>query len=121
MSNARSIWTKIDRYPPLLVRLLAVGSDRRSLLTDDELVRRAGGALTLADVQRLSYTPSWDGVSVGTMRSFVLACGVDFSNPARMRSLNRALRTQSWVQRVRRDHNFPTYRRMLAQLLTHAS
>ncbi len=118
MSNSHSIWVKLDRYPPVLVRLLATAPwDRRYIMSDELIRRRSGGLLTLADIKRLSYAPNWEGIPVDKMRAFVLACNVDFSNRARMRTLNRSLRTNGWVSVVRRDRNFPEYRTMLAQLL----
>lgn len=114
--GAQSIWVKLERYPPVLVRLLAV-KDSHSLLSDEEIVARSRGALTLADVKQLSYEALWDDVPVAKMAAFVRACGVDFGDRQRMRALNRALRTKSWAARVRRDRNFPEYRTMLAQLL----
>lgn len=121
-NSSYSIWVKLDRYPPVLVRLLAVSPlNHRLLMHDEIIVRRSKGALSLGDVKQLSYAPSWHGVAVDKMKSFCLACNVDFADRARMRTLNRTLRSGAWVGTVRRDHNFPEYRVMLEQLLNHES
>lgn len=117
--NSYSLWTKIDRFPPALVRLLATSPrDRTHLLTDEEILRRApSGRLQLADIKRLSYASSWDDVPVRLMHEFCLACDVDFADPVRMKVLTRYLsRGPKWVH-LRRHKNWSEFRTMLAQLL----
>lgn len=88
MSNSWSIWTKLDRYPPVVVRLLAVRN--RVLLSDTEIATRA--KLSMSDVRHLNHLTSWDEVPVSKMRAFTKACGVDFANPVQMRRLNQNFR-----------------------------
>lgn len=113
MTPTHSIWVKLDRFPPVLVRLLA--TEGAQVLSDDTIVTRSG--LPLAEVKRLSYMRSWDDVPVGTMRRFCRACGVDFADARRMKVLTRYLsRRPKWVH-LRRHPSYPEFRRMLAQLL----
>lgn len=116
MSNSYSIWVKLDRYPPVLVRLLATNpSDRTQLLTDEQIRARSQGTLTLSDIKSLSYAPTWENVPVGTMRRFCLACGVDFAHRPTMRRLNRYLKTRPRFRHLTRDPNYPEYRTMLKE------
>ena len=118
--SSQSIWVKLDRYPPVIVRVLAKASPEL-LLTDEELVQRAGGKLSLADVKHLSYLPTWDHVPVAKMRAFCTAAGVDFAKPAVMRRLNRYLRSGSRFRHLQRDPKREEYMRMLAVYIDHES
>lgn len=104
MSKPHSIWIKLDRYPPLLVRLLARTAGGR-LMSDDEVLRRSKGQLDRSDLAYLAYALSWERVPVGQMRAFVIACGVDFADPARMRSLNRYLKTAAFRHLLRSENS----------------
>lgn len=116
--NSYSIWTKVDRFPPVLVRLLATRpGDRTTLLSDEEIVSRSGGTLRYGDVKHLSYLPSWDDVPLRVMRAFCRACDVDFADPARMRTLTRYLKGRPKWAHLRRHRNYPEFRRMLGELL----
>ena len=50
--TSHNIWLKLDRYPPVVCRLLATDNGR--LLTDTELSLKAG--LTMADIRHLSHS-----------------------------------------------------------------
>lgn len=85
------IWTKLKRFPPVLVRLM--GRDHRgNALTEAEIVAASNGALTRADIRRLSLLTSWDDVSVRHLESLCKVCGVDFANRDQIRNANRYLK-----------------------------
>lgn len=71
-----TVWTRADRLPPILIRLLA---RRRSgpPLSDLEIAERSG--LPLFTVATLSQCTSWEGVDLPTMRKFLAGCGLDFT------------------------------------------
>lgn len=121
MTNSHSIWVKLDRFPPILVRLLATRPPQYDqLMSDDEIVRRASRddvKLTLSEVKRLSWSPSWDGVPVGTMRAFCIGCDIDFADRDRMRTLTRYIGKSPKWRHLRNHDNYPEFRRMLALLL----
>lgn len=109
--TTRSLWTKLDQYPPVLVRLLAKHPDGR-VMSDTDIVRADPG-LSLAEVRRLSLLPDWQNVSVSLMRAFVRACRVDFANREQMRNANRYVTRDPKFRHLTRDPNFPAYREML--------
>lgn len=100
---------KIDRYPPVLVRLLARHGNGDAM-SDQDLV---GDHLSLAEVKRLSYLDSWDDVTVDLLFRFVTACGVDFTDPERLKVLNRYLKNPKF-DHLRRHAQWPEFRSMLA-------
>lgn len=108
--KSNSIWSKLDRFPPALVRLLAKHSNGTAM-TDANLVFDSG--LRLADVKRLSFLTSWDDVPVRDMECFVKACGVDFANREQMRNANRYITKDPKFSHLRRDKNFPAFKEML--------
>lgn len=104
-----TIWRKIDRYPPVLVRLLARHPDGTAM-SDQEI---ASPALPMAEVKRLSYLDSWEDVPVSLLYRFVSACGVDFADPKRMKNLNRYLKNPKF-EHLKRHTQWPEFRSMLA-------
>jgi len=113
VSTPHSIWAKLDRFPPVLVRLLAKNADG-SAMTDAQIVNAANSRVSLADVKRLSFTTDWDdAVSVRHCRNFVKACGVDFANREQMRNANRYISKDPKFLHLRRDKNFPAFKEML--------
>ena len=75
----------LEMFPPCCVRLLARTGGRNPVACSDVELSRASG-LPLSVVRWLSYQSSWDDVSVGDMRRFTRACGVDFGDRARMKT-----------------------------------
>ncbi len=116
--NSYSIWVKLDRLPPLLMRLMATHpQDRNLLMSDEMIVRRANTSdLRLEDVKRLSWLKSWDSVSIAQCRAFCAGCGIDFSDPIRMKNITRYLRNNPSWSHLKRDVRLPEYKQMLAQL-----
>lgn len=108
--TTRSLWAKLDQYPPVLVRLLARHPDGK-VMSDTDIARQPG--LTLAEVRRLSLLPDWHDVSVPLMRAFVHACRMDFCNREQMRNANRYINRDPKFRHLVRDPNFPAYREML--------
>lgn len=90
-------------------------------MTDEEIVAAAKGQLTLADVKFLSWLPSWDTVTVKTMRAFCLSCGVDFADRNTMRRCNRYLRNEPKFEHLKRSKEVEQHRQRLAEYLKHES
>lgn len=83
MPKPLSIGTKLDDFPPVVVRLLArhpakkVNGDPLAM-TDEDIARRA--KLLVSEVRHLSQLTSWDTVEVATMRAFLIGCGADLDD-----------------------------------------
>lgn len=60
-----SFWTKSEKLPPALVRLLAVGTNHRPL-TDDEIAQASD--LQPFQVFTISQALDWTGIDLPTMR-----------------------------------------------------
>lgn len=82
-------WKRLDRYPPVLCRLLA-RQKRGRPLTTREIAETSG--LPPAKVEAISESVNWDGVGVYEMRGFTKACGCDFTNQSDMRRVEDYLR-----------------------------
>jgi hypothetical protein len=98
----QNVWKRIDRYPPILVRLLA--RHPRSLpLTDAEIAQRSGGLLGPYQVGAISQALSWDRIAVGDMRAFLLACGFDICNRRDVKRVEVYLKTRASFRYLRRS------------------
>ena len=89
-------WSKLDRYPPLVVRLLAckrVPGKGKVAITDEEIATRSG--LALSEIKSLSWLASWDGVPVSRVRQFSEACGVFFNRRSSMRTTSNISRRRT--------------------------
>lgn len=106
-----TIWKKLRRFPPVLVRLLA--KDGRKALSDHEIVAASGGSLTIADVRRLSLLESWDAVTVHHLQAFTAACNVDLADRDRWRNAHRYIKAARF-EHLRRHPDWPLFRELLA-------
>jgi len=113
-------YKRVDRYPPVLVRLLArrprangSGNGTRPLTTD-EIARDSG--LTPAVVEGLSRSTTWKGVDIYTVRDFTVACGVDFTNPLHMKRLSQYLHSRGAFHYLRKNKQWDTYYRSLVAI-----
>lgn len=71
-------WSRrIDRFPPILVRLLA-RDPRGSPLTTKEISDRSGLVPLLVD--SISCATSWEHIDIPTYRAFCRACNLDLMN-----------------------------------------
>ena len=107
------IYERIDKYPPVLVRLMARkprangnGNGTRPLTTED-IADRSG--LPTSMVEGLSHATTWEGVDVYTVRDFTVACGVDFTNPLHMKRLAQYLQKRGAFHYLRKDEGWGTY------------
>ena len=110
MNKDHSIWTKLDRFPPIIVRLLGVMQG----ITDQEIERLTG--LGLENVKRLSWCPTWAGVTVSQVRYFSEANGVRFEDPACMRRWTRYLKNDPKVAALKKDPLYGEYLERLRDL-----
>lgn len=106
-----TIWKKLQNFPPVLVRLLA--KDGRNAMTDRQIVEASDGALTLADVKRLSLLDSWEEVNVRHLREFTTACRVDLSDRNEWRNACRYMKRPKF-EHLRTHQEWPYFRELLA-------
>lgn len=72
--------SKLDRFPPVVIRLLARDQHGRRVvaLTDAQIVHRSG--LSLGEVRHLSRQTSWGDITIDAMLAFCKGCGANFDN-----------------------------------------
>lgn len=86
----KSFWTRCERFPPLLCRLLARDGSYGPPLTSIELAQRTG--LSEFEILTLSDQVDWRGVDIYTMRKFTEACGLDFTDRVAMKRVHTYLK-----------------------------
>lgn len=117
---ALTIASKLERFPPVLCRLLARTKQpgRRGgvrALTAAEIATRA--RLPVAYVEVLSTATSWDHVPVQVMLTFSAACGVDFNSRADLRAQDSLMRrTTSLPPYLLASPEWPATLRHVAEL-----
>lgn len=67
------------RYPPIFCRLLAK-HPRGKPFTNDEIAQR--GKLSPDEVVLIAEQTSWESITIGAMRRFLVGCGIDFGSRA---------------------------------------
>ncbi len=113
-------YKRIDKYPPVLVRLMARkprasgnGNGTRPLTTV-EIAAKSG--LPESMVEGLSHSTTWKGVDVYTVRDFTVACGVDFTNPLHMKRLSQYLQKRCAFHYLRKSQDWDGYYRHLVEI-----
>jgi hypothetical protein len=104
---------RLDRYPPILIRLLTTRGRRADKwVPTDRQISDASG-LSMAAVKRISYSTSWDDIPIGLARSFLMGCDIDLEK-------RRCFRRLEWM---RRNGNFshlrksPLYKSQFMEML----
>jgi len=92
------IWQFFDRYPPILVRLLAKASKTRPMSTL-EIAELAG--LNPIEVEAVSWSISWDGISIPTARKFLKGCKIDPTQRRQMQNVTTYLNGKVTEDNVR--------------------
>lgn len=110
-------WEKLDRYPPVLVRLLARTAGGEAM-TDAQIAYLS--ELSIAEIRRLSFLTSWDDVKVDHVRRFMRGCNIDLTDRDDVRNANRYLK-RGRFEYLRRHENWPEFQRMLEILSGHLS
>lgn len=103
---------RLDRYPPILIRLLATQGRRRrgpaaagAVLTDHDIASASG--LPLAEVKRLSYSTSWAGIPVDVAYQFLAGCDIDLEKRRTFRRLEY-MRRDGHFRHLRQSPLFET-------------
>lgn len=106
-----SLWSKLDRYPPVLIRLLAKNPDGTAM-TDDQIGRHIDPAL----VGWLSLKTNWSDVPVQHARSFISACRADLGDRNWVRRTNRYVKPDSNAKftHLVNSPEWPRFKRLLA-------
>ena len=85
-------WERLDRYPPILCRLLA-RHPRGKAFSSVEIADRSG--LSVMQVIAISNQTDWSGVDLPTARRFMLGCSTDLSNRSHCIRMHMYLRLQA--------------------------
>lgn len=105
---------RIERFPPILIRLLA-RNPRGGPLTTMEIAERSG--LLPMQVETLSFSTSWGGVDIPTYRAYTRACNLDLMNPVQAKRnevylnghIYNGVRQPPQFLYLKRDKNWETY------------
>lgn len=84
-----TVWQLFDRFPPILLRLLA-RHPRGKPLTTLEISNLSG--LSPIEVEALSQTTNSGDVTISKYRSFQTGCKISFSHPAQLQRIMVYLR-----------------------------
>lgn len=114
---AHSFQRKLDRFPPVLCRLLAVRypQGRRGMpiaLTDEEIMQR--GSIAIADFMWLSYSTSWAEIPEAKKNAFLKGCGIRLDNWRSYSRLVRQTNRGAW----RHVKSSPLYETVFSKLLS---
>lgn len=83
---------RLDRYPPILIRLLTTrGKQADKWVPTDRQIADASG-LSMAAVKRVSYSTSWDDIPMALARAFLMGCDIDLEK-------RRCFRRLEWMRR----------------------
>lgn len=108
---------RLDRYPPILVRLLTTwGRGAKAWMPSDAQIAKAGG-LSMADVKRLAYSTSWAGIPIDLIDRYLAGCKVDLQNRREFGRLEY-MRLQGTFEHARRSPLWDGYLSELFDLWT---
>lgn len=83
---------RLDRYPPILIRLLTTrGRGAEKYVPTDRQIAGCSG-LTMAQVKRVSFSTSWDDIPIAHAYAFLMGCDVDLEK-------RRCFRRLEWMRR----------------------
>lgn len=82
-------WSRVERYSPILCRLLA-RDDHGNALTVEEISRVSG--LSTMEIYYLSVSLGWQGVDIFTMKAFTRGCRMDLTDRDQMKRADIYLR-----------------------------
>lgn len=92
MLRALRFKQRLDRYPPILIRLLTTrGRGAEKWVPTDRQIAEASG-LSMAQVKFVSYSTSWDSIPIATAYSFLMGCDIDLEK-------RRCFRRLEWMRR----------------------
>jgi hypothetical protein len=88
-NGKRNPWRILEKFPPVLVRLLAkkaVATKHVRAVSDEEIAIKGG--LSLDKVRHISKQTLWDIIPIGDAERFCIGCGFD---PFNCYDRNRAM------------------------------
>jgi hypothetical protein len=73
-----TFWDRMEALPPILIRLLA--KEGKEPMTTAEIAANSG--LDKAKVIAISWSTTWAGIDMPTMKAFLVGCDRDFTDYA---------------------------------------
>lgn len=83
---------RLDRYPPILIRLLVVRGRGASKFVPDDATLATDCGLTMAQFKFVSYSTSWDDITDFLRTCYLRGCGIDLEK-------RRCFRRLEWMRR----------------------
>lgn len=99
--HVESFFDRMDRFPPILCRLLA-RVPRGRALTSVEIADKSG--LSVMQVNSIATQTDWRGIDIPTARAFMAGCNTDLSKRSHCVRLDMYLRSN--VKDPRRRFQF---------------
>lgn len=80
MPKPLSLPEKLDRFPPVVIRLLARKQRGRTVTAMSDQDIAAASGLSVGQVKSVSRLTNWGTVDVDTLQAFCKGCGADLDN-----------------------------------------
>ena len=100
-----SFWTRMDRMPPCIIRLVARSKRYDRLMTVEEIADKAG--LSIVQTSAIVQQDTWIGIDLPTARRFMLACRCDVTDRKTWDRISNYVRTAKW-KAARQTPNWKT-------------
>lgn len=110
--KSETFWTRVNRFSPILCRLLA-RHPYGPPLTEAEIAQRSG--LAPYQILTLSALPSWHGVDLFTMKRFTEACGLDFTSSKTCKRIEVYLKGRPTFKYLRRSPHWDSFYRPMIE------
>lgn len=100
------MWSKLESYPPLFIRLMARKKYGRPLTTE-EISQRSG--LNPVEVEAISDMTSWDYLTIRQARQFMKGCQINIESTTDIKRVRDYLRHDPTFAYLRRSPLWDTY------------
>jgi len=97
-SHGQILWERLDKFPPLFLRLLA-RHPRGKPLTTLEISKRSG--LSALEVHAMSWHTDWRGIDIPTARAYMAGVGIDLTCRKDVRRIRMYIRSAPKDPRMR--------------------
>ena len=104
-----TFWDRGELFSPPYIRLYAANRIKGHAVekTDEEICRDSG--LTLAQLHRICFSPSWDNITIGEMRAYLKGCDADFSKTGKCHQMKRLFHRSATFRHCHRSKNRDFY------------
>lgn len=100
------MWEKLDKYPPLFLRLMC-RHRYGPPLTTQEISERSG--LNEVEIEAISNETTWNRLTVDQARRYMKACGIDLFNGKDLKRVRDYIRLTASFAYLKRSPVWETY------------